>query len=134
LVNLLSRDVLDYVAVRNPELEWGYEPTGEMNVVIRRRGLLGSRAKKYIFDDIGSYVLRLLDGKRTLREVAYMLASTRGMNIEEAERALVKYVEKLKERGLISLLPHKAVKTCVSCGAEIPSNAFYCPYCGAKQP
>lgn len=130
----MSRDILDYVAVRNPELEWGYEPTGEMNVVVRRRGFLGFRAKKYVFDEIGSYVLRLLDGKRTLREVAYMLASSRGMNIEEAERSLVKYVEQLKERGLISLLPHKPVKTCVSCGAEIPSNALYCPYCGVKQP
>lgn len=81
-MNPLSKDILDYVAVRNPELEWGYEPTGEMNVV-RRRGFLGFRAKKYVFDEIGSYVLKLLDGKRTLREVAYMLASSKGMNLEE---------------------------------------------------
>lgn len=130
----MSGDILDRVAVRNPDLEWSVEPTGEMSVTVRRKSFLGPRAKKYVFDEVGSYVLRLLDGRRTLREVAQILAFEKNMDIKQAEFSLVSYINQLQSRGAVKLLPAVCgVKTCRSCGREVPSEAIYCPYCGFKQ-
>lgn len=131
---LMSNDVLDRIAVRNPDLEWSIEPTGETAVTVKRRGFFGTKAKKYVFDEIGSYVLRLMDGRRTLREIAQILASEKNMDIRQAEASLVSYVNQLQSRGVIKLLPAGGnVKICRSCGREIPLEAIYCPYCGIKQ-
>ncbi|MBS7617788.1 PqqD family peptide modification chaperone [Candidatus Bathyarchaeota archaeon] len=132
-MGLMSGDILDRIAVRNPELEWSVEPTGEISVTIRRKSFLGPRAKKYVFDEVGSYVLRLLDGRRTLREVAQILAFEKNMDIKQAELSLVSYINQLQSRGAVKLLPAGgSVKTCRDCGREIPSEAIYCPYCGVK--
>lgn len=131
---LMSGDILDHIAVRNPDLEWGVEPTGEMSVTVRRKSFLGPRAKKYVFDEVGSYVLRLLDGRRTLREVAQILAFEKNMDIKQAEISLVTYINQLQSRGAVKLLPASGiVKACRSCGRKIPPEAVYCPYCGVKQ-
>jgi len=133
-IGLMSGDILDQVAVRNPDLEWNIEPTGETSVTVKQKGFFGPKAKKYVFDEIGSYVLRLLDGRRTLREVAQILAYEKNMDIKQAEASLISYINQLQIRGVVKLLPAGGnVKTCRSCGREIPSEAVYCPYCGVKQ-
>lgn len=130
----MSGDILDRIAVRNPDLEWSIEPTGETSVMVKRKSFFGPRVKKYVFDEVGSYVLRLMDGRRTLREIAQILASEKNMDVRQAELSLISYVNQLQSRGVIKLLPPAGnVKTCRSCGREIPLEAIYCPYCGVKQ-
>jgi hypothetical protein len=71
--------LLDKVLIKNPNLKWQVEPTGELSVIvpIQVKGMFGiTRTKevKCIFEEDATRILNLLDGKRTVREVAKIFA------------------------------------------------------------
>jgi hypothetical protein len=60
----LGGDFLRLVPKKNANLLWENTSTGKVSVMKKKTSftLLPPRAKKLIFDETGSYVLRLIDG------------------------------------------------------------------------
>lgn len=133
----LGEDFLSLVPERNANLRWEATPAGEVSVTLKQRGslpLFPSRAKKIVFDKTGSYVLGLIDGRRTGSEIARILSDTRGLSIDQAEASTREFLQTLQKRGIVTLREQAgAPGLCRLCGAELPAEALYCPQCGVKQ-
>jgi len=132
----LGGDFLRLVPKKNANLLWESTPTGKVSVMIKRTSftLLPLRTKKLIFDETGSYVLRLMDGRRTGLEIARILGETRGLSLEQAEASTREFLKTLHKRAIITLrVREEAERICSACGTVLPFDAQYCPECGIKQ-
>jgi len=130
-------DFLRLVPKKNANLLWENTPTGKVSVMMKKKTsftLFPLRTKKIIFDETGSYVLGLMDGQRTGLEIARILGETRGLSLEQAEASVRDFLRTLQRREIITLREReKGEWFCSACGAELPSDAQYCPLCGVKQ-
>jgi hypothetical protein len=126
-------DLLNLVPERRPDLLWETTPRGEISVTLRQRSLFPfpQRLRKIVFDETGSYVLSLMDGRMTGFEIARILSEARGLGIEQAEASLREFLQTLRRRGIINL--RGGFGHCKACGAELPEEALYCPQCGTRQ-
>ncbi|MEM0023322.1 MAG: PqqD family protein [Thermofilaceae archaeon] len=99
--------------LKNPAIAW--EKTEKGEVVIRipletsQSGLFSGfvkepREKKILLDPIGSYVWELIDGEKTINEIAELVAQRFKFHRREAQMSLLAYIQILAERGLITLL------------------------------
>lgn len=132
----LGEDLLSLVPKKNAKLLWGNTDAGEFFVMMKKTSFppFLRRIKKIIFDETGSYVLELMDGRRTGLEIAHILGETRGMSLEQAEASTRDFLKTLQKREIISLRGRaKAERFCGACGTGLPSDAQYCPQCGVKQ-
>ncbi len=59
--------------------------------------------RKFELDALGVEVWRMMDGHATVREMIERLASGHQLNLREAEVAMLAYLRKLTERGIIVL-------------------------------
>lgn len=128
-----EEDPLNLVPERRPDLLWETTPTGEVSVTIKQRSLfpIPQRLRKIVFDETGSYVLSLIDGRMTGFEIARILSEVKGMGIEQAQASLREFLQTLQSRGIIIL--RGGFDHCKACGAELPEGALYCPQCGTRQ-
>lgn len=100
------------VPVRNEAAEWS-EKEGRTRVSIPRTATWKSRALSLLFhvpkeqiielDEIGDEVVRMCDGKNTVKEIARRLAKRRKLDDREAEAALLQYLQTLVRRGVIGI-------------------------------
>lgn len=99
--------------VRNPAVEWERDEKGEVVLTVKlapsKPGLFsgfvkGPGEKKYVLDEVGSYVWELLDGERTIGDVAELLAQHFKLHRREAQASLLAYLRMLAERGLVRLV------------------------------
>jgi hypothetical protein len=78
----------------------------------QRRGFFGWLAKKanasnkleIELDEIGSFVWGLIDGRRSVAGIAQSLAKEYKLNKHEAEASLLEFLDRLRQRGCISLV------------------------------
>ncbi len=61
--------------------------------------------RSFILDRVGSYIWSLIDGERSVREIAELLASRYKLTQEEAAISLLKYLQMLSSRGLVFMRP-----------------------------
>jgi hypothetical protein len=59
--------------------------------------------RKLQLDSLGSFVWELLDGKRTVRQIAETLAQEFQLHPKEAEVSVTQFLRSLGQRGLIGL-------------------------------
>ena len=108
-----SRDrLLRGVPLRNEAAEWR-ESEGRTRVSIPRTATWKSRALGLLFhvpkehvielDEVGDEVVRMCDGKNTVKEIARRLAKKRKLDDREAEAALLHYLQTLVRRGVIGI-------------------------------
>lgn len=99
--------------VRNPAVKWEKNEKGEVVLKVKlapsKPGLFSGFVKrpterKYVLDEVGSYVWELLDGERTVGDVAELLAQRFKLHLREAQASLLAYLRILAERGLIRLV------------------------------
>ncbi|MBS7609037.1 PqqD family peptide modification chaperone [Candidatus Bathyarchaeota archaeon] len=128
-----ERDPLNLIPERRQDLLWETTPTGEVSVTIKQRSLfpIPQRLRKIVFDETGSYVLSLIDGRMTGFEIARILSEAKGLGIEQAEASLREFLKTLQSRGIITL--RGGFGHCKACGADLPEGALYCPQCGTRQ-
>ena len=98
------------VPVKNPAAE---DRDGILAVPLaERKGLFGWLARKtkapnkleIELDEIGKFVWELMDGKRTVAGIALALAKEYKLNKHEAEASLLEFIDRLRQRGCISLV------------------------------
>ena len=109
--NLPTRDeIRKAVPVKNPAAE---DRAGLIAVPLAdRKGFFGWLAKKtnaanhveFELDEIGTFVWGLVDGKRTVAGIAAELAKEYKLNKHEAEASLLEFIDRLRQRGCISLV------------------------------
>lgn len=60
--------------------------------------------KRFELDELGTYVLGLIDGKKSSRELVDAFASDYGVNRREAELSVVSFLKMLMQRQVISIV------------------------------
>jgi len=100
------------VPVRNEAATWE-EKDGRTRITIPRTPTWKSRAVGLLFhvpreqvlelDEIGEEVVRMCDGKNTVKEIGRRLSKKRRLDEREAEAALLQYLQKLVQRGVIGI-------------------------------
>lgn len=97
-------------------------PNGERLVLAPRRPPFGETVQKWIgtepeplrimLDTLGNSVWRKIDGKRNVAEIVALFAKERDIHKRDAEASVVKFLNMLMERGLVSVMvPKKNGKT-----------------------
>ena len=114
----LSRsDALDCRPVKNAQVEEVVLDTGALllsypirirpwaSALLRRFGMHAERTatKKLELDALGTSVWRLLDGRRTVRQVVHTFSRTHQLHPKEAEVAVSQFIRELGRRGLVGL-------------------------------
>ncbi|HOZ45313.1 MAG TPA: PqqD family protein [Candidatus Hydrogenedentes bacterium] len=105
--------MLESVPQPNPAVRWEDLDTGRILVSYRRSpGRLGAMIyrvfavaewSQVLLDDIGSQVVRQMDGRRTVADLIAFVASDLKLSRKEAEVAVLKYLAMLGKRRLIGL-------------------------------
>ncbi len=105
IVRLTKEDFLRLIPTRPPELEWKLTAR-EATITLRgkSRGIFPTvGAKKAVFDQVGAFVLRASDGKRTIQEIGKLLAEAYNLKQDQAELSLVQFLMGLHRRGYVRL-------------------------------
>lgn len=110
-IGLTREEALEAHPVRNLEVQSSVDEEGELVLQIeRRRDLFGKvlgfvvaapLTKKVSLDDMGSFVWNLCDGKRSVREIASLLAGKYRLNRREAVLSLTTFLRSLGRKGLV---------------------------------
>jgi hypothetical protein len=58
-----------------------------------------------VLNDVGAAVWHLVDGRRTVDDIAAFVASTVGVAEDVAQRDVQAFVETLRERGVVDVVP-----------------------------
>lgn len=107
-----KENYLDYVFMRNPEMDWREKEDGKVVVIIEWKGFYNRIAQKVFkkpskseieLDELGSFVWKQIDGNRDLFEVSQLMKKEFGDKIEPVYERLFKFVEIMKENKLVVL-------------------------------
>lgn len=102
---------LEAIPVVNGGVSTAPNPDGTFDLVVRiprRRGWFSRFMPSEIerrcrLDELGSYVWRQIDGRRTVMEIIDRFAERYGTSRREAELCTVEFLRRLAQRRLISL-------------------------------
>ncbi len=108
----ISREAsLRSIPALNPGAECDYEEDGTVRVQISSRApggiwsllRLPMRHRTYHLDNIGAFVLRHIDGERTVEELSRLLVREYKLNQREAILSLAEFLKSLTRRNIIAL-------------------------------
>ena len=100
---------LDYIPVISDKNTWSQE-NGKVTVHMVHRGFYACIAQKFFhrprvshidLDEMGSFIFALLDGERTIEDVAQLVKAEFGEKAEPLYDRLVKYMQILHNNGFI---------------------------------
>ena len=100
---------LDYIPVISDKNTWS-EEDGKVTVHMVHRGFYASIAQKFFhrprvshiaLDEMGSFIFPLLDGQRTVEDIAQLVKAEFGDRAEPLYDRLVKYLQILRNNGFI---------------------------------
>lgn len=104
--------LLEGVPMLNRNVRRG-ETSGRLRLTVPRNRTWLTRVLGLVFhipreqvmelDAIGEEVLRLCDGRRTVKDIGRRLAQSRQLHEREAEAALLQYLRALVRRGVIGI-------------------------------
>ena len=101
---------LDYVPAVSPRHTWDVEADGSVTIHMAHRGVYAAIAQKLFhrpkvshihLDEMGSFVFPLIDGKRTVGDIAALVHEEFGEEAEPLYDRLVHYMKILHNNGFI---------------------------------
>ncbi|HDD63669.1 MAG TPA: PqqD family protein [Thermoprotei archaeon] len=99
--------------VRNPTITWEKYPSGEIAVKVKivKKGKRRDKVyeKKYLLDEVGSFVWNMCDGKHTVNDIISALMEKYKLHRREAEASLLQYLNMLSQRMLIGFMLPKDI-------------------------
>ena len=119
----IDKNYLDYIPVKNPDIEYEKNEKGIITVFIRWEGFFNKIAQKFfhrpkvssiVLDDYGSFVWGIIDDKKDIYTLSKELDQT-FPNLEKSLSRLIKFLEILKDHHLITYSEKKSnsnIKTC----------------------
>jgi len=99
--------------IRNPAVNWEKNEKGEVVITIKlepsKPGLFSGFVKepterKIVLDRIGGFVWELIDGERTVSEIADQVSERFKLHRREAQTSLLAYLQMLASKGLVALV------------------------------
>ena len=110
-------EALDRIPVKNPQISENRLETGEIviNYPVTMRPLFAglvkrfggpevqTQMKKLQLDELGTSVWKLMDGKRSVRQLVEMFGETHQLEPREAEVSVTQFIRELGRRGLIGM-------------------------------
>ena len=119
----IDKNYLDYIPVKNPDIEYETNEKGTITVFIRWEGFFNKIAQKFFhrpkissidLDDYGSFVWGIIDDKKDIYTLSKEL-DQKFPNMEKSLSRLIKFLEILKDHHLIPYSEKKSnsnTKTC----------------------
>jgi hypothetical protein len=113
--------------IRNPAVSWEKNEKGEVVITIKlepsKPGLFSGFVKepterKVVLDAVGGFVWELMDGERTVSEIAERVSERFKLHRREAQASLLAYLQMLASRGLIALVAPSPPREGRAGGAE----------------
>ena len=101
---------LDYVPAASPRHTWEVEADGSVTIHMVHRGFFPMIAQKLFrrpkvshihLDEMGSFVFPLIDGKRTVCDIAELVGEHFGEAANPLYERLAKYMQILRNNGFI---------------------------------
>ncbi|MBR4077777.1 MAG: PqqD family protein [Oscillospiraceae bacterium] len=101
---------LDYVPAVSPRHTWDTEADGSVTIHMEHRGVYAAIAQKLFhcpkvshihLDEMGSFVFPLIDGKRTVGDIADLVGEHFGEAANPLYERLAKYMQILRNNGFI---------------------------------
>ena len=105
----ISKNYLDYVPVKNPEIEYETAENGRVTLFIEWKGFHNRIAQKFFhrprisdikMDELGSFVWLAIDGEKDVHQLSKEL-DARFPNMEKSLSRLIKFLEILRDNHLI---------------------------------
>ena len=103
---------LDMIPVRNPEIAWTTDEAGIVTLEIENKGVANRIAQKLLkkpkityihLDENGSFVWPLIDGKRTVADIAQLVDAHFGDAAKPLYERLVKFFQILESYNFAKL-------------------------------
>ena len=103
---------LEMIPVRNPEINWTTDEAGIITLEIENKGVANRIAQKLLkkpkityihLDENGSFVWPLIDGKRTVMDIAQLVDAHFGEKAKPLYERLVKFFQILESYNFAKL-------------------------------
>ena len=103
---------LEMIPVRNPEINWTTDKAGIITLEIENKGVANRIAQKLLkkprityihLDENGSFVWPLIDGKRTVMDIAQLVDAHFGEKAKPLYERLVKFFQILESYNFAKL-------------------------------
>lgn len=107
---VISKNYLEGIPFRNPDIEWKEVDGGKVTLEIRNTGLFNRFAQKFFkrpkisyvhLDEMGSFVWPLIDGDKNLIELGEYVKEHFGEKAEPLYERLAKYFQILESYNFI---------------------------------
>ncbi len=108
-----SENYLDYIPVYNEKNRWERGEDGIITIFVENKGLFHFLAQKLLkkprfsqihLDEMGSFILPLIDGQRSVYDIAQLVKEHFGQQAEPLYNRLVTYMAMLENCGFVTLL------------------------------
>ena len=108
--NIISKNYLEGIPLRHPDLNWSRDEEGLVTLEIENTGLFNRIAQKFFkkpkisyvhLDEMGSFVWPLLDGERDLIKIGGCVKEHFGEKAEPLYERLAKYFQILESYHFI---------------------------------
>ena len=105
-----KQNYLEKIPVRNPEIGWSTDEYGNVTLEIQNKGIANRIAQKFLkkpkityihLDENGSFVWPLIDGEKTIMEIAQLVDAHFGEKASPLYERLVKFFQILESYGFI---------------------------------
>ena len=107
----MTKNYLDYIPVKNPDMPWRQSDSGIVTVTVTNTGFYNWIAQKFFhrprqsyidLDQYGSFVWLLIDGERSVFDISGEVGLQFGKKADPLLDRLVKFFEILKGHGFSS--------------------------------
>ena len=107
-----SKNFLEFIPVRNPDINWSTDEKGKVTLEIQNKGIFNRIAQKLFkkpkisfihMDETGSFVWPLIDGKRTVFIIGEAVREKFGDAAEPLYERLSKFFKILESYGFVKL-------------------------------
>lgn len=107
-----SANYLDYFPKHSERYEYVTDEQGKVTILKKNQGLFHRAAQKFLgkppisyihLDEMGNFIWPLMDGKRTVYEIAALVKEKFGSQAEPLYNRLVQYIRTLEEYGFIEV-------------------------------
>jgi len=106
----MAENYLDKCPVRSKALKWSFDDNGIITLSIENKGVFNRIAQKFFkkpkisyihLDEMGSFVWPLIDGERTIGDIAEKVKENFGEKAEPVYERIAKYFQILSSYGFV---------------------------------
>lgn len=107
-----SDNYLDFIPMHHEQKEYNVDAQGKVTVLIENKGIFNRIAQKVFhrpkitqvhLDDMGNFIWKLMDGRRSVYDIALLVKEEFGEQAEPLYDRLVTYMKTLESYGFIRM-------------------------------